>query len=241
MPDPKGFILGFDPGGAGRFGWSICETVDGELLPPTKTGLAKDAWHAINQVKKALPDNPAVLAAGIDAPLFWSKTGNRTVDVKLRQALKDTEYPGSKLGGTVQTVNSLQGACIAQGLSLARYLSDTRWYLTMTESHPRALCHLLNYMGQQDTLKRLTAGLADYEQYATRCLCGCGEAKKPKETLADHKRDAVLAGISAWAAICQPAPTWQNLYDEVNEPHRIMPFDICISYWMPIPLSTSRS
>ncbi len=235
MPNPRGIILGFDPGGRGKFGWSVCETTGGQLLSPALTGLANDAWHAMDQVQKALPDNLPVLAAGIDAPLFWSKTGDRTVDIVLRQALRDTKFPASKLGGTVQTTNSLQGACVVQGLLLAKYLSETRWGLTITESHPRALCHLLHHMGQQDMIKRLTAGLADYSQYATRCLCGCEEAEKPPANLADHKRDAILSAISAWAATSQPLTAWQNLYDENKDPHRIMPFDIPISYWMPIP------
>ena len=235
MPDPTGLILGFDPGGVGNFGWSICETAGGKLQPPALTGLADDAWRAMDQVQSALPDNLPVLAAGIDAPLFWSKTGDRTVDVVLRQALRDNRFPASKLGGTVQTANSLQGACIVQGLLLAKYLSETSWGLTITESHPRALCHLLHHMGQQDMIKRLTAGLADYTQYATRCLCGCEEAKKPPSRLADHKRDATLSAISAWAAIYPTLPKWKNLCDECHEPNRIMPFDIPISYWMPIP------
>ena len=222
MPDPTGLILGFDPGGVGNFGWSICETAGGKLQPPALTGLADDAWRAMDQVQSALPDNLPVLAAGIDAPLFWSKTGDRTVDVVLRQALRDNRFPASKLGGTVQTANSLQGACIVQGLLLAKYLSETSWGLTITESHPRALCHLLHHMGQQDMIKRLTAGLADYTQYATRCLCGCEEAKKPAASLADHKRDATLSAVSAWAAIYQTLPKWQNIFDADKEPHRIM-------------------
>ena len=235
MPNPHGIILGFDPGGQDNFGWSICEITGGTLQPPDLTGLANDAWHAMDQVQKALPDNPPVLAAGIDAPLFWSKTGDRTVDIVLRQALRDAKFPASKLGGTVQTANSLRGACVVQGLLLAKYLSETRWGLTITESHPRALSHMLHYMEQQDMVKRLTANLADYEQYATRCLCGCEEAEKPTARPTDHKRDATLAALSAWAAIHQNSPDWQNLYDESKEPHRIMPFDIPISYWMPIP------
>ena len=241
MPKPNGFILGFDPGGAGHFGWSICETVDGELQPPTKdrVGLANDACHAMDQVQRALPDNPTVLAAGIDAPLFWSKTGGRTVDDVLRQTLKNNRFPESKVHGTVQTANSLRGACIVQGLLLAKYLSETSWCLTITESHPRVLCHLLHHMGQQNMIKLLTEGLADYTQGATRCLCGCEEAKKPPASPTDHKRDATLSAISAWAAawtaIYQTLPNWQNIFDEDKEPHRIMPFDIPISYWMPIP------
>ena len=233
MSDPQSFILGFDPGGVGHFGWSICEAIGGKLQPHPMTGLANDAWHAICEAKKNLPDNPTVLAAGIDAPLFWSKKGGRKVDEVLRQALKATDFPVSKVGGTVQTVNSLQGACLVQGLLLTRFLSTTGWDLTITESHPRALCHLLCHMGQRDMVQRLTEDVADYTQYSTRCICGCEEADKPKASLADHRRDATLSAISAWAAIYQTPPTWQNLYVEIEEPHRIMPLEIPVSYWMP--------
>ena len=235
MANPSGVILGFDPGGTGNFGWSICETAGGELQPPARTGLANHAWQAMDQVQEALPDNRSVLAAGIDAPLFWSKAGDRTVDVELRQALRDTRFPAAKLAATVQTANSLRGACVVQGLLLAKYLSETGWGLTITESHPRALCHLLNHTGQRAMVKRLTAGLADYALFAARCLCGCEEEKRPAARPADHERDATLSAISAWAAIHRPLPQWQNLYVESRDPHRIMPFDIPISYWMPIP------
>ena len=137
------------------------------------------------------------------------------------------------MGGTVQSVNSLQGACVVQGLLLTRYLSETCWDLRITESHPRALCHLLCHMGHRDMVQLLTADVVNYKTYGTRCLCGCGEAEKPKPSSADHKRDARLSAISAWAAICQTSPEWQNLYDKVEEPNRITPFDIPVSYWMP--------
>ena len=238
MPESTGFILGFDPGGQGHFGWSICREVNGILQPPQQTGLANDAWDALTQVRAAMPDNPTVLAAGIDAPLFWSKKGGRQVDVVLRDALRDTHFPASKLSGTVQAVNSLRGSCVAQGMLLARFLKDTWDHLTITESHPRALCHLLDQMGHRDLVTHLTAGLADYKQDPTLCLCGCWRAIKPQPRLADHKRDATLSAVSAWAAIQPNPPGWQNLYDEYDEiekPYRIKPFDIPVSYWMPNP------
>ena len=43
MPKPNGFILGFDPGGKGKFGWGICKVSHGQLQRPLKTGLADDA------------------------------------------------------------------------------------------------------------------------------------------------------------------------------------------------------
>ena len=201
-----GFILGFDPGGEDHFGWSICEEADGQLQPPEETGLADDAWDAINQVRVRIPGNSRVLAAGIDAPLFWSRTGNRQADAVLRRTLTDNGFPALKVGGTVQAVNSLQGACTVQGILLTKYLSET-WDLTITESHPTALRHLLDHRGHQDMVMRLTAGLAD------------------------HELDATLSAVSAWAAIQPNLPDWQNLY--VEEPYPIQPFNIPVSYWMP--------
>ena len=203
MPD---FILGFDPGGRRHFGWSICEVADGQLQPPEATGLADDAWDTINQVRLRIRSNSRVLAAGIDAPLFWGRIGNRQADVVLRGTLIDNGFPALMVGGTVQAVNRLQGACSVQGMLLTKYLSET-WDLTITESHPTALRHLLDHMGHQDRVMHLTAGLGD------------------------HERDATLSAVSAWAAIQPNLPDWQNLY--VEEPYPIQPFNIPVSYWMP--------
>ena len=88
----------------GSFGWSVCTEDDrGILQPPLKAqkGLATDAQDAIDKVKTALkaPDfstNPNVLAAGIDAPLFWSSGGITEIDYKLDQAMRCTE-PGDEV------------------------------------------------------------------------------------------------------------------------------------------------
>ena len=227
MPD---FILGFDPGGRRHFGWSICEVADGQLQPPEATGLADDAWDTINQVQARIRGSSRVLAAGIDAPLFWSRIGNRQADAVLRRTLRDNGFPALRAGGTVQAVNRLQGACSVQGMLLASYLSET-WDLTITESHPTALRHLLDHVGHRDMVIRLTAGLAEYEQDPALCLCGCWQAERPAPRLEDHGRDATLSAVSAWAAIQPNLPDWQNLY--VEELYPVQPFKIPVSYWMP--------
>ena len=165
MPESIGLILGFDPGGAGRFGWSVCSAASDHLQQPFKTGLADDAWDALGQVKKAikssdLPGHP-VLAAGIDAPLFWGKKGNRDVDGAVRCALRRGKFPTP--GGTVQQVNSLRGACLVQGVLLARYLWDWKPGLPITETHPKALLHLLRHSGQPEMKKlvRLIEGTGE--------------------------------------------------------------------------------
>ena len=68
MPEPLNLCLGFDPGGRRNFGWSVCREVGGQLEPPTRTGLADNAWDALNRVGGAIADiehqgNARVLAA----------------------------------------------------------------------------------------------------------------------------------------------------------------------------------
>ena len=216
MAEPMNIFLGFDPGGGGgkrarkgKFGWSICREVDGQLQR-VKAGLAKEAWDALDKVKSELEiynrqGNTRVLAAGIDAPLLWTRTGGREVDVILRQALKNSEFPTRALGGTVQSINSLQGSVVVQGILLVRCLWAAGWdSLLITESHPRVLEHILPCT----MVQCLTAGLN-----ANR-----GE---------NHKRDATLCAVSAWGAARQPA-NWQNLY--LKEPDPINPFPFPVSY-----------
>ena len=215
ISEPNGVLLGFDPGGRGRFGWSICTTSAGDLQPSPTTGLADDAWDAFSQVKEALECSgldpcSSVLAAGIDAPMFWSRRGNRTVDEILRRRLKESGYPPSKLGGTVQQVNSLRGACIVQGTLLGRYLHE-EWELPLTEAHPKVLRHLLRRSkqpNQVEMVRRLTEGLVD------------------------HQLDATLSAVAAWAMIHKP-PGWRNLYDQECSP--VHPFAVPVGYWMPDP------
>lgn len=215
MPEPHGLILGFDPGGEGRrsqgeFGWSICKTINGTLQPPIETGLAKNARDALHKVKDALKhhrdgDLP-VVAAGIDAPLFWNPQGKRTVDTYLKKVLKPFGMDNS-----VNQINSLRGACLAQGLLIGRHLQEN-WDIPtpMTEAHPTVLLHLLKHMGQPESI-RMTGHVID--------------------GLAGHQRDATLSAVAAWAMLHQP-PDWHDLY--VMEPCPVELLDQPISYWMPI-------
>ena len=201
--------LGFDPGGVGSFGWSVCREVGGQLEPPIETGLADNAWDALNRVKVAIADlghqgNARVLAAGIDAPLFWAATGGRTIDSPVN------------LGVAPIQINSLRGAVAVQGPLLVKHLRDVWSDLEITESYPGALGHLLAQGGHPEEYQmaqRITAGL---------------NANRGR----NHERDATLCAVSAWAAIHQPA-NWQNLYQ--LEPNPITPFDAAVGYWMPVP------
>lgn len=215
MPERMDFILGFDPGGKGNFGWSVCRIDGDKLRRPAETGLATDAQDAIDRVERSikklsngLPEGPRVLAAGIDAPMFWSITGgNRIVDVIVREALKNKGFPGAT-GGTVQDVNSLRGACLVQGILLGKYLHETYPTLEITEAHPKALEHLLKESGQSGKINPLMEGL-----------------------VGAHERDATLAAFAAWS-MHQRSPGWQDLRSSEENP--VQPFDTPVSYWMPI-------
>ena len=211
MPEQIDFVLGFAPGGKDRFGWSVCKT-DGDRLWRFETGLTNDAQETIDRVKRTTDyhqqeGNPRVLAAGIDAPMFWSNRGNRAVDEMVRKALKNSGFPSWKVGGTVQAVNGLRGACSVQGVLLGKYLHQT-YNVQITEAHPTALLHLLAALGQAGEIEPLIAGL---------------EA---------HQRDATLAAFTAWSMHKQSAG-WRDLYPEESYP--VQPFNTPVTYWMPIP------
>ena len=214
------FILGFDPGGQGNFGWSVCKEVGDCLSPPEpgKTGLANDAWDAMKQVKGALPDNPTVLAAGIDAPLQWNKRGDRKgyrkADCELRRVLEETQGPV----GRVLPINSLYGAVVVQGSLLVRHLSH-KWDLAISESHPKVLEHLLCHMGQPEMVCMVNQ--------LTEKLCPQNDRDPIR-----HERDATLCAVSAWA-MRHHQPGWQNLYD--GDFGLLNPSPVPVGYWMPSP------
>lgn len=211
LPQPMGVILGFDPGGKDAFGWSVCDVIDYALQPHAHTGLACDASGALDgatQAMDASEGSPYVLAVGIDAPLRWSKRGGRRVDAIIRGTLSNCGF--TTPSGTVQHFNSLRGACVVQGVLLARFLHEA-WDLEITETHPKALEHLLRHSGEPSIVKvvdDLTHGKVE------------------------HERDATLSAIAAWA-MNRRLPGWRNLYEE--EPCLVQPFDTPVSYWMPIP------
>ena len=134
-------VLGFDPGGQHKFGWALGEDL-GKRLSMLATGVVSDAQEAVATVSSRLPPRAHVAAAGIDAPLFWGEAGNRTVDNLIRRAVAERGH--SHASGTVQAVNSLRGACLVQGVLLAKLLHDGFPDAVITEAHPKALLWLLN-------------------------------------------------------------------------------------------------
>ena len=189
------------------------------MAPPAITDLATDALHAIRSVRERLdlmatPNSPIVLGAGIDAPLFWSNRGYREIDDILDMDMANTGFPrpGGR-GRIVQSVNSLRGACLVQGPLLVRHLTCAYDGLQITESHPKVFDRLLRHSGQPELLAM---------------------AEALTNNLREHQMDATLCAVAAWAMLhCQNSPQWRNLYLQESDP--ITPFEIPVSYWMPIP------
>jgi hypothetical protein len=108
---------------------------------PLACGLSNNAHQAIHFALASIPEGATLVSAGIDAPLFWSKTGTRNADHTVRHAIKQAGAP--HVSGTVQDINSLRGACLAQGMLAALELRDRYPELPITEAHPKALRWLL--------------------------------------------------------------------------------------------------
>lgn len=200
-------VVGLDPGGDKAFGWAI---VSGTFDAPVflEGGVCNSARSAIAEIEKHLTGD--IAAAGIDAPLFWSSSGDRRVDAHVRRLVCST----GGHAGTVSHVNSLQGACLVQGVIAAHLVKD-RWpAAAITEAHPKALlkvCAEVQYV----------AALPD--------LQGSG----------DHLRDAALGAVSALAMLERRA-SWQDLAALESEP--MYPMGVQAAYWFPFQadLSTAR-
>lgn len=154
MSNEMKFLIGLDPGGAGNFGWCVVkdapkiprwtfasDLADEDKVPVFASGLADDAEAAVSAALAAIPRDGEILAVGIDAPLFWPRSGSRNADLVVRAAIREAGAPHAE--GTVQHVNSLQGACLVQGMLAALKLRELYPKLPITEAHPKALLALL--------------------------------------------------------------------------------------------------
>jgi hypothetical protein len=132
--------------------------------------------------------------------MYWVEDGDRMADqIVRRQVLAAGGH-----SGTVSHVNSLQGACIAQGIIIARLVREKWPTCTITESHPKAL--LLSWTDASQFLLDVP-------------------------TNSEHERDA---GLGAYAAMAyeRRASGWEDLRlqedavcDLVPEPRPV--------YWFP--------
>ncbi len=192
------FVLGLDPGGKSAFGWAVLEGTF-ETARFVAGGVCTGARAAIAEAASKLGEDPA--AVGIDAPLFWALSGDRAADSFVRSLVC---REGGR-GGTVNHVNSLQGACLVEG-AIAAYLVRNRWAAArITEAHPKAL------LAVAPELKTF-AGLP--------ILQGNGH----------HVRDAALGAMSALAMLEQRG-NWQDL--AVLEPNPLIPLGVKAEYWFP--------
>jgi len=207
-------FFGFDPGGAGAFGWCV---LAGTQLPLQllKRGVAHHATQAVNAALSVAGTNE-LGAVGIDAPLFWQPQGDRNAD----QVVRNKVVLLGCNGGTVNAVNSMRGACLVQGMMTGMLLRKQFPDVAITESHPKALLWLLNLATGANPAGAIA--LANLSQLAEGDTAGAS----------DHERDAVLGAFTAFA-MTAALPGWRNLY--VDEPNVISPLDPPPGYWLPLP------
>lgn len=198
------YFVGFDPGGRQAFGWAVLEAND-RSLRVIDAGTCSSAPAAVAQVSAALPaTSPA--GVGVDAPLFWVSEGDRQADNHVRKLVCAPDVGGKT--GTVNHVNSLRGACLVQGVLVAR-LAHSKWpNVKVTEAHPKALM-LVSTVAQ--TFKDSLGGTR-----AAEC---------------EHSRDAAIAAFSAHAFFTR-RNGWINLVEKEKEvPY--FPAGSEAAYWFP--------
>ena len=209
-------ILGFDPGGEGRFGWAVCTEID-DRLNVLATGLADHAKGALKDSLNALPKGGLVVSAGIDAPMYWVSEGYREVDRLVRKAIA---LLGAKSpGGTVQHFNSLRGACVIQGLLILKLLRREYPDLPITEAHPKALLWLMGIARRGQEPKNITP--RDIEEIVMPGTIFGSE----------DERDAILAAFAAQMMIRRKSD-WVDLL-KCERKERILAGEPPIEYWMP--------
>ncbi len=206
--------LGFDPGGAGAFGWSLLSG-DRRPLELIARAVCNHAHQAVDEALVAAAEDK-VVAVGIDAPLFWRAQGDRIVDQVVRNAIVQR---GAN-GGTVNAVNSMRGACLVQGMMAAMLIRARQQDVPITEAHPKALLWLLGIARPGNPTAAIALGGLQ-EWVVARNLVHAS----------DHERDAALGAVSAFA-MHQQMNGWQDLF--LQEPSSISPLNPRPSYWLPI-------
>lgn len=210
-------FVGLDPAGKRKFGWAVLAGA-GPPLSVLASGCVDHAAAAIDAVQRLVEDVPKaeVAGVGIDSPLFWTPSGHRHADSAVRRAMKSEGAPN--LGGTVQEVNSLRGACVTQGVVAAHLLRKLLPTVRITEAHPKALLWLINVASTGRQIRDV--GVEHLAEYVS---CKVGTSK-------EHERDAILGGIGAWA-MTSAAPGWRDVSIEDRDAIRPVPG---VEYWMPV-------
>ena len=212
-------ILGFDPGGDGadgKFGWGVAENSQSAPVWVRTTGAARHAEAAVKAALALVGPEDQVVAAGIDSPLYWTATGERRADLKLRDGIR-LLGAGSSSGGIVQHPNSLKGACVVQGPITALLLRRAFPNLPLTESHPKALLWALGLASICLQTRAITASR----------LC---QFVNGSIGASENERDAVLGAFAAWAMV-KRLPGWSDLVGLENDP--LFFTSDRVSYWFP--------
>ena len=211
-------VLGLDPGGQGRFGWCVADLSAGPRPVVRLAGTADHAAGAVSDIREHVGDLAKIVAAGIDSPLFWVADGDRRVDKTIRNAMR--RAGATDVHGTVQQVNSLRGACLAQGIMAAHLLRREAPSLRITESHPKALLWLL--------------GIACRDRPpAEICIDDCSSVVGCHlSALSEHQRDAALGAVAA-AAMIRRIAGWRDLALDESEAFGQVSR---VEYWMPVEL-----
>lgn len=105
-------LLGFDPGGAGAFGWCVCEFATNSPLTIRKVDVANNAEEAVAAALQLVKEGEIVQAAGIDAPLFWVPGGDRNADAVIRRAICDLGAPGGTERNRGRFTQAAQGTVL---------------------------------------------------------------------------------------------------------------------------------
>jgi hypothetical protein len=196
------YWLGCDPGGDKNFGVAKLFQ-NGEYECRTLS--------SVEEVLKYVAFAP--LGVGVDCPLWWStgKGGGRKADKWIRQ-----NYGFS--GGEVQSINSLRGAVLVQGVLLAMELRKRFPNVMITECHPKPLLKIFGVMGVETFLQIQQLNLA-FELAGT-----CNN---------QHERDAVVSAVAAREGQLQRWKLDLSLtrYDTELDP-KLMWFGP-VNYWWP--------
>lgn len=127
-------FIGVDPGGTKSFGWCLIEfNESSDQLLNWKSGTCSSIQETLASIMAITTRQPK--AIGIDAPLYWTRAGDRQSDLSIRKAVSGKGGHSS----TVNHVNSLRGACLVQGILTVVAFSEVWPDIMVTESHPKAL------------------------------------------------------------------------------------------------------
>jgi len=219
--------LGFDPGGAGEFGWCVAQestdSATGLPLIIVEAGIAMHAKEAVCEASQLIPSSELPAAAGIDAPLIWSRGAGRQAEPLLREQIRHAGCGTAE--GTVQHVNSLRGACVVQGMMTAVLLRERFEEIPLSEAHPKAWLWIAEITNRRPSVAEIT--VADLPEW---CV-------SPKSDLRDHQRDAAISCLSSWAMI-RRTDGWHDLYQAEEEGEIYTPLEPPLAYWMPAARSS---